>query len=407
MVGIPKINSAKVMKKTEMTYVGIDFSKEKFNACVLVEDEIIAECELENKRCGFHKLTCWLKKVTGHGKSLDPSQVVVCGEHTGTCSTELSEYLYGKGYIVWLQNPVEIKRSSGINRGKDDRADARMIAEYAYCHYKPGKTILFKPDSNELKELRSLYMYRQSLVRERVALGNQIKSRSFDTSPLAKRSMASRYRKMQEEEKSLQDEIVRLMKGSEEFSRNYAILTSFKGIGPITAALLIVFTGNFTKFASSRKFACFCGTAPFRQKSGTSIDKKPHVSHFAHIGVKSALVQACRAAIRDNGPIREYARRLREKGKHEGVIMNNVKNKMLHILFKMIETQTFWDAGHQYRKEAAKSISGVTGRSSGMVKYEMDEDYRFVAYLDGRGLLGTEIEKIQQKNENIHQKIWK
>lgn len=41
-----------------------------------------------------------------------------------------------------------------------------------------------------------------------------------------------------------------------------------------------------------------------------------------------------------NVVIKAYTQRLYAKGKHEGIVMNNVRNKVIHIIFKMIQTQT-------------------------------------------------------------------
>lgn len=147
------------------------------------------------------------------------------------------------------------------------------------------------------------------------------------------------------------------MRSSAELSENYKILTSFKGVGPITAAVLIIYTSNFKKFDDPRKFACFCGIAPFGRQSGTSINTKPHVSRFAHINVKAAIVQACKSAIISNPVIKEYALRLKKKGKHEGVIMNNVKNKIIHILFKMVKTKMLWNPEYQQTHEEKSEIT--------------------------------------------------
>ena len=89
--------------------------------------------------------------------------------------------------------------------------------------------------------------------------------------------------------------------------------------------------------------------ARFGKQSGTSINTKPHVSRFAHIGIKAAIVQACKSAMQHNAVIKTYAQRLYAKGKHEGIVMNNVKNKVVHIIFKMIQTQTLWEQEYQQK----------------------------------------------------------
>lgn len=337
------------MRNNVTIYVGIDFSKVKFNACLLMEEGVMGESEFPNTKAGYLKFIKWVKSTSELGRSFDASLVLFCGEHTGVCSIGLCEYLYAKGMKIWLESALKIKYGSGLKRIKDDKADAEMIAYYARRFYEPGSCVLFEPDSADLKMLRSLYQFRNRVVCDRVAMGNRILSGSFDCSPLVKTKMIRRHKEAQKDEKDIEKEMVRLMETSEELASNYQILISFKGIGPITAAALIIYTSNFKKFDDPRKFACYCGIAPFGKQSGTSINAKPHVSHFAHIGIKAAIVQACKSAMQYNPVIKAYAQRLYAKGKHEGIVMNNVKNKVIHIIFKMIQKQTLWKQDYQQR----------------------------------------------------------
>ena len=63
----------------------------------------------------------------------------------------------------------------------------------------------------------------------------------------------------------------KLMEAPEELASNYQILFSFKGIGPITVAALIIYTSNFKKFDNPYKFAYYCSIASFGKRSGTSL----------------------------------------------------------------------------------------------------------------------------------------
>lgn len=337
------------MRNDVTIYVGIDFSKEKFNVCLLMEQGIIGESEFPNTKTGYLKLTRWVKSTSEQGRLFDSSLVLFCGEHTGTCSIGLCEYLYSKGMKIWLESALKIKYGSGLKRVKDDKADAEMIAYYAKRFYESGSCALFEADSTALKTLRSLYQFRNRVVCDRVAMGNRISSGAFDCSTLVKTRMIKHHKEAQKDEKDIEKEMRKLMETSKELASNYQILVSFKGIGPITAAALIIYTSNFKKFDNPRKFACYCGIAPFGKQSGTSINTKPHVSRFAHIGIKAAIVQACKSAMQHNAVIKAYAQRLYAKGKHEGIVMNNVKNKVIHIIFKMIQTQTLWEQEYQQR----------------------------------------------------------
>ena len=63
------------------------------------------------------------------------------------------------------------------------------------------------------------------------------------------------------------------------------------------ALTVIIKTHNFTRFINARKFACFCGTAPFDHSSGTSIRKKTRVSHLADKQMKTLLDLSAKSAI--------------------------------------------------------------------------------------------------------------
>lgn len=349
------------MRNDVTIYVGIDFSKEKFNACLLMDQGVMGESEFPNTKTGYLKLTKWVKNTSELGRSFDSSLVLFCGEHTGTCSIGLCEYLYAKGMKIWLESALKIKYGSGLKRIKDDKADAEMIAYYAKRFYEPGSCALFEPDSADLKTLRTLYQFRNRVVCDRVAIGNRISSGAFDCSTLVRNRMVKHHKEAQKDEKDIEKEMVKLMETSEELASNYQILISFKGIGPITAAALIIYTSNFKKFDNPRKFACYCGIAPFGKQSGTSINTKPHVSLFAHIGIKAAMVQACKSAMQHNAVIKAYAQRLYAKGKHEGIVMNNVKNKVMHIIFKMIQTQTLWE--QEYQQKHMKECKAIPGKN--------------------------------------------
>ena len=115
------------MNKEVKIYVGIDFSKEKFNACLLTQAGVMGEGEFPNTKSGYQNLLKWTKKRSELGRSFDYSEVLFCGEHTGTCSLGLAECLYAKGLKVWLESALKIKYGSGLSRVKDDKADAEMI----------------------------------------------------------------------------------------------------------------------------------------------------------------------------------------------------------------------------------------------------------------------------------------
>ncbi|WP_410523789.1 transposase [Phocaeicola massiliensis] len=57
-------------------------------------------------------------------------------------------------------------------------------------------------------------------------------------------------------------------------------MRNIKGIGIINAIVLLCTTDNFQRFDNPRKFACYCGGAPFEHTSGISIWGKRRLLHW-------------------------------------------------------------------------------------------------------------------------------
>ena len=112
-------------------FIGIDFSKEKLDATIILAcgmNEIGSReyGRFPNNTTGYRKLCNWVKT---NAWNTIAEEWLFCGEDTGSCSIGLSKWLYGKGYDIWIENAYAIKHSSGIQRVKNDKADSAIIAE--------------------------------------------------------------------------------------------------------------------------------------------------------------------------------------------------------------------------------------------------------------------------------------
>ncbi|MFV9821800.1 IS110 family transposase [Phocaeicola vulgatus] len=58
-------------------------------------------------------------------------QMLVCAEHTGQYTFPLACACKAVACKLWLERPTEIKYSSGVQRGKNHKVDAKRIAIYA------------------------------------------------------------------------------------------------------------------------------------------------------------------------------------------------------------------------------------------------------------------------------------
>ena len=334
-------------------FIGIDFSKEKVDVAIITAEGLEELCprvshEYKNTVSGFKQLVKWVEQ---NSNGIDQSLWLFCGENTGDYSKPLCNYLYGKGYDMWLENAKCIKDSSGIRRLKSDRADASMIAEYAMRNY--DKAVMYEPLSEALAQLRELFLYRQMIVRHRCSFQVRRGEKKLTMEKSSVKTMISQsgrhiVSELNKEIEKIDKRIESLIDSDEELNQVFNIVTSISGIGTQNAVCLMVYTDNFRKFNyDSRKIACYYGIAPFGKDSGTSVHTDPHVHYMANRQIKAILTQAALAAVNHNQLFASYYARLIARGKKKQVALNNVKNKLVHIATAMVKNKQVFDKNYK------------------------------------------------------------
>lgn len=334
-------------------FIGIDFSKEKIDVAIifaegLTETSMRLFNEFKNSVSGYKQLVKWVEESSNE---TEPSLWLFCGENTGDYSKPLCNFLYGKGFDMWLENAKSIKDASGIRRLKSDRTDANMIAEYAMRNN--DKAIVYEPLSESLSQLRELFLYRQMVVRHRCSfqVRRGEKRLNMEKSPVKTMiSQSGRHivTELNKEIEKIDKRIAELIDSDEELAQVFTIVTSIPGIGTQNAVCLMVYTDNFRRFNfDSRKIACYYGIAPFGRDSGTSVHTDPHVHYMANRQIKAMLSQAALSAAKFNPVIASYYSRLIERGKKRQIALNNVKNKLVHIVTAMVRNKQLFDKDYK------------------------------------------------------------
>ena len=334
-------------------FIGIDFSKEKIDVAIifaegLTETSMRLFNEFKNSVSGYKQLVKWVEESSNE---TEPSLWLFCGENTGDYSKPLCNFLYGRGFDMWLENAKSIKDASGIRRLKSDRADANMIAEYAMRNN--DKAIVYEPLSESLSQLRELFLYRQMVVRHRCSfqVRRGEKRLNMEKSPVKTMiSQSGRHivTELNKEIEKIDKHIAELIDSDDELAQVFTIVTSIPGIGTQNAICLMVYTDNFRRFNfDSRKIACYYGIAPFGRDSGTSVHTDPHVHYMANRQIKAMLSQAALSAAKFNPVIASYYSRLIERGKKKQIVLNNVKNKLVHIVTAMVRNKQLFDKDYK------------------------------------------------------------
>ncbi|WP_317129385.1 transposase, partial [Flavivirga rizhaonensis] len=239
---------------------------------------------------------------------------------------------------------MEVKRSLGIARGKDDKADAKRIALYGYRVREEVKPYQMPKES--LMRLKRLMSMRKKLVSQRAGHIATLKEQSRVLNEKEASILLEVQRELihtfHQQIKVMEKEIDRIIQQDTELENLFKLLTSIKGIGAVTARFLIVYTVGFTAFKTWRKFASYCGIAPFPNRSGTSIRGRTKVCHIANKEGKVLLNMCAESAIQFNPQLRAYYQRRVEQGKNKMSTLNIIRNKLLAKAFAVVARGTFY-----------------------------------------------------------------
>lgn len=320
------------MKKKD--YVGIDISKEKVDTRLLNSK---MDGIFDNTPSGFRKMKSMIEK-----KVDKDTELLFCFEHTGLYAVPLQVYLEKENIAYHMVSGLQVKRSLGIQRGKNDRIDAKRLAEYAYLHrdaIQPQKL-----QSQHLIRLKYLLSMRSRLVKQRAGFKATVKDYkkclALTNTDVMIHVQKEMIKVLDKQIAILEKEIREIIALDPKIQAQFTLITSVKGIGLITATYMIVLTNCFTQFKTWRKFACYSGTAPFEHQSGTSVWGKTKISHYANKQMKALLTNAAMSAIQYSPEIRLYYMKRLKEGKHKKVVVNIIRNKLISRVFSVVRRGT-------------------------------------------------------------------
>lgn len=342
-------------------FIGIDVSKETIDVTVIFNTDRDAEPltvgydKFENNPKGFRKMLSWIKKSTKKFKT-ESREWLFCCETTGGYDHALCSFVYAKGLDIWRESALQIKYSVGARHGKNDKADSKEIAIYAMNHMSNVK--LYAPANQDIIDLKELLSYRKQLVKEKAAAKARLSEKKVTSekngiSNFISRETRKEIKRLDEAIDRCDDAILDVIRSNESMSNNYYHIVSIKGIGFVCAIDMIVYTENFTGMDDPNKYAQYCGLHIAYDDSGTSVHKMSKLNNAHDKLLKSHLTQAARSSIRYNAEIKAYADRLLNAGKPYSIVLNNVRNKLVHIAFSLVRTQTDYEKEHERKRRAA------------------------------------------------------
>jgi transposase len=238
-------------------------------------------------------------------------QDAIVGVEATGCLWWFEKLLAELGIKLLIGDPRMIRRAA-LSRHKNDFRDAETILDLLVRGAFPS----IVPRSEESREVLDLLNYRQSLVRKRTSLANQLQAYARGKGLARFRLPAVKgRRKLLEVEGSdtesfllssrilLYEELTRQMKALEERilesvsqHEKVELLMTHPGIGPINALALVHTLGDVRRFRRKEEVVAFVGLDPLEKSSGEKKRMGQISKHgsrlFRHLLGQAA--QACR-----------------------------------------------------------------------------------------------------------------
>lgn len=319
------------MTMSTNTSLGIDIAKNTFVAVLWFAHDRHTKREFTNNQSGFKQLKVWLAQHLA-------GSVRAGIEATNVYSEALCEWLAKCGHIVHLLNPERVAhyaRSKG-HGNKTDPADGLLIAEYVARH--PELRVWHAP-SAEQKDLRSLMRARAQLVQCRMRLQNEV-----DTAQsMGRQHLLAAVEAVSTQIAAVEREARKHIKAHPLLQRQLERLMTCKSIGFVTAAVALAELPDITPETNPRSITKWSGLNPRRYQSG-QLELRTRISRKGNQYLRNALYMPALVAKRSNPIIRDFADRLKAKGKSSNAILGAISHKLLRIMVGMLKSNTDFDA---------------------------------------------------------------
>ena len=327
----------------QVVFVGLDYHASSVQVCVMAADGTV----LLNRKCAndWRAVMAVVHEVCGKEVQVQAAIESCCG------AADLADELISHGWTVHLAHPGYVARMKH-NPDKTDYSDARMLADLQRLGFLPR--VWLAPE--EVRELRRLVHYRQSLAKERKNLKLQIGATlrearqkapananpwtkawlawldtSAKLSPNARHITNRRLRRLQ----ALQEELRQVDKRLERQTREDPLvqkLLTIQGIGLVTATTLRAEIGRFDRFRTGKQLARFCGLSPRNASSGQR-QADAGLIKAGNNELRALLIETAHRLIRCDERWTGLAARLSSRGKPTGVVVAAVANRWVRWLF--------------------------------------------------------------------------
>jgi transposase len=293
---------------TDKPIVGIDVSKGWLDACVA------GRARVERIANDSEAVGAWLDRVSPGLAAFEPT-----GGHERMLIAALRER--NIAFIRVHPNDVVAFRQSRGVKAKSDPIDARLILAFVSDELSRRG---WRPSVAGDDRLRALAARRRQVIEVLQAERCRL---ALAAVPAVRDSLERVIAALRHSLEALEAELGAAIAGDPETARLAELLQTIHGIGPITAATLIADVPELG-LVSAKQIAALLGLAPHTRRSGTMRYREP--TGHGRAGVRQALFNAGRAAIRHPSPFKDFYDRLVSQNRRPGkVALTAVMRKLV------------------------------------------------------------------------------
>ncbi|MBL4861487.1 MAG: IS110 family transposase [Crocinitomicaceae bacterium] len=361
------------MEKIAHQSVGIDISKDSFTCCICKRDDKMSlnfskVSEFKNEKTGFNRFVKWVRKQTEKGV---PMNYVM--EATGVYYEPLAYHLNKLKQEVHVALPSKIKyyfKSLNV-KTKTDINDARVIAQFGA----ERKLSVWQPPLPVLLSLRDLTrMYEQFQV-QKTAFSNMLHSKehSNEVNKFVLKSNKSIIFSIEKQLKKCEEEIQKLIASEDWLTEKVKKLTTIKGVGFMTVAIIVAETLGFEQFYNIKQVASFAGYDVVERQSGTSINGKSRISKKGNSHIRRALHFPALIAKRYNEDLKNTFNRIQDRTPHKMVGYVALQRKLLTLMFTLWKNDTEYIENYEANKKVAPCNQEATQDSEKITSLDVVE----------------------------------
>ena len=302
---------------------------------------------------GFDNTAAGIRRLARHAAKAGVD-VVVC-EASGGYERRMLDMLAKAGIATHRAHANKVRHDAQAHgrMAKTDRIDTLVIWDYA-DNFQVKADELMDADTTALG---AILQRRSQLVDARVAEANRLEL----ATGVALRDIKAHIKQLDKRVQKMDDARAELLGHAPALAARVQRLAAIRGIGPLTAAMLVAFLPELGQ-ASHAEIAALAGIAPWARDSGSMHGHRSIGGGRSHL--RRALYMPTLAAIQHKeGDLGRFYTRLRDRGRPGKVAVVAAMRKLLVMANAVAKRDTPWQE-QWTAADAARAKAAATGKTT-------------------------------------------